>query len=145
MSLKTLPDFAGVNFHEPGALKVASLLLHKGIAVEAGIWNVGAAERLRRSGLSEHCLRFLLEPAQEPGDAHARFQRIESILTGVRGNRLLHGFEGAAWEFVELAAIRGYDTRIGFEDTLVLPDGTWARDNAELVAAARRIVVQQKV
>lgn len=34
--------------------------------------------------------------------------------------------------FIELAAKRGYDTRIGLEDTLVLPDGTRARDNAEL-------------
>jgi hypothetical protein len=44
-------------------VKVARLLLGKLVAVEAGIWNVGAAERLRRSGLSEHCLRLLLEPA----------------------------------------------------------------------------------
>src|SRR5262249_55852151 len=52
---EVLPDFAGVNFHEPGALEVARLLLRKGVAVEAGIWNVPAAERLHRSGLSEHC------------------------------------------------------------------------------------------
>jgi hypothetical protein len=44
-------------------VKVARLLLGKLVAVEAGTWNVGAAERLRRSGLSEHCLRLLLEPA----------------------------------------------------------------------------------
>jgi uncharacterized protein (DUF849 family) len=139
-----LPDFAGVNFYEPGAVKVARLLLGKGIAVEAGIWNVGAAQRLRRSGLSEHCLRLLLEPAQEPGDPHARLRRIDSALAGVQGQRLLHGFDAMAWVFIELAAMRGYDTRVGLEDTLVLPDGTCARDNAELVAAARRILVQQK-
>ena len=40
----------------------------------------------------------------------------------MRGQRLLHGFEAAAWVFIELAAKRGYDTRIGLEDTLVLPD-----------------------
>jgi len=51
----------------------------------------------------------------------------------------------AAWAFIELAARRGcYDTRVGLEDTLVLPDGTRARDNAELVAAARCIVDRQK-
>ena len=33
---EVLPDFAGVNFHEPGALKVARLLLREGVAVEAG-------------------------------------------------------------------------------------------------------------
>jgi uncharacterized protein (DUF849 family) len=141
---EVLPDFAGVNFHEPGALEVARLLLRKGIAVEAGIWNVPAAERLRRSGSSEHCVRLLLEPAQESGDPHARFHSIEAALADVQVQRLLHGFEAAVWVFIELAGRRGYDTRVGLEDTLVLPDGTRARDNAELVAAARRIVGQQK-
>jgi hypothetical protein len=126
------------------AVKVARLLLRTGVAVEAGIWNVPAAERLRRCGLSEHCLRLLLEPAQESGDPHARFHDIEAALAGVQSQRLLHGFEAATWVFIELAAKRGYDTRVGLEDTLVLPDGTCARDNAELVAAARRIVAQQK-
>jgi len=32
----------------------------------------------------------------------------------------------------------GYDTRIGLEDTLTLPDGQLAKDNAELVACAVR-------
>ncbi|MGN6634958.1 MAG: 3-keto-5-aminohexanoate cleavage protein [Oryzihumus sp.] len=32
---------------------------------------------------------------------------------------------------------RGLDTRVGLEDTLRLPDGTPAPDNAALVAAAR--------
>jgi uncharacterized protein (DUF849 family) len=140
-----LPDFAGVNFHEPGAVKVARLLLGKGVAVEAGIWNLGAAVRLRRSGLSEHCLRLLLEPAQQPGDPNARLRRIDSALAGVRGQRLLHGFNAVVWVFVEAAAKRGYDTRIGLEDTLLLPDGSCARDNAELVGAARRILMQQKL
>ena len=141
---EVLPDFAGVNFHEPGAVKVARLLLRKGVAVEAGIWNVPAAECLRQCGLLEHCLRLLLEPAQESGDPHARFRDIEAALAGVQSQRLLHGFEAAAWVFIELAAKRGYDTRVGLEDTLELPDGTCARDNAELVAAARRIVDHQK-
>jgi uncharacterized protein (DUF849 family) len=141
---EVLPDFASVNFHEPGALEVARLLLRKCVAVEAGIWNVPAAERLRRSGLSKRCLRLLLEPAQESGDPYARFHGIEAALAGVQVQRLLHGFEAAVWPFIELAARRGYDTRVGLEDTLVLPDGTRARDNAELVTAARRIVGQQK-
>jgi uncharacterized protein (DUF849 family) len=35
------------------------------------------------------------------------------------------------------AQASGYDVRIGLEDTLVLPSGHEARDNAELVLAAR--------
>jgi uncharacterized protein (DUF849 family) len=38
------------------------------------------------------------------------------------------------------AADLGFATRIGLEDTLVLPDGTEAPDNAALVAAAREIL-----
>jgi uncharacterized protein (DUF849 family) len=139
-----LPDFAGINFHEPGALEVARLLLSKGVAVEAGIWDVPAAERLRRSGLLDRCLRILLEPAQEPSDPHTRLEGIEAALADTDVPRLLHGFNDAAWEFIRLAAQRGYDTRIGLEDTLFLPDGTRARDNVELVATARRIVGQRE-
>jgi uncharacterized protein (DUF849 family) len=95
-----LPDFAGVNFHEAGAVKIARLLLDKGVGVEAGIWNVDAAERLRRSGLSEHCLRLLLEPAQEPGDPLARLRRIHSTLVGVQGQRLLRLVFFPSWKIL---------------------------------------------
>jgi uncharacterized protein (DUF849 family) len=142
---RILPDFAGVNFHEPGALQVAGLLLGKGIAIEAGIWNVPAAECLRQSGWSDRCLRILLEPAQEAGDPHVRLQGIEATLAGVAAPRLLHGFEAATWAFIELAAQRGYDTRVGLEDTLVLPDGTRAHDNAELVTAARHLIGERQI
>jgi uncharacterized protein (DUF849 family) len=39
-----------------------------------------------------------------------------------------------------MAAKRHYDTRIGFEDTLKLPDGSTASGNAELVRAALQLV-----
>jgi len=32
---------------------------------------------------------------------------------------------------------KGYDIRVGFEDTLLFPDGAQARTNAELVLEAR--------
>jgi uncharacterized protein (DUF849 family) len=35
-----------------------------------------------------------------------------------------------------VALRRGYDARIGLEDTLELPDGRLARDNAQMVAVA---------
>ncbi len=38
------------------------------------------------------------------------------------------------------AFARGYDTRIGLEDTLTLPDGRQAADNAALVRVAMDIV-----
>ena len=76
------------------------------------------------SGLADECLRMLLEPAEEPGDPGLNLARIEAALDCVSCPRLLHGLEASAWEFVKLAAERGYDTRTGFEDTLTLPDGS---------------------
>jgi uncharacterized protein (DUF849 family) len=39
---------------------------------------------------------------------------------------------------IDRAIARGRDVRIGLEDTTVLPDGSTARDNADLVAEAAR-------
>ena len=68
------------------------------------------------------------------------FTQIEATLGQVPASRLLHGLDASAWEFVALAATRGYDTRTGLEDTLRLPDGSIATNNAALVAAALRVV-----
>lgn len=50
---------------------------------------------------------------------------------------LLHGEERAAWPVLGLAIERGYQVRIGLEDTLETPDGMRAADNAELVRIVR--------
>lgn len=141
---EVLPDFASVNLHEEGALQLARLLLDRGVGVEAGVWTTRDAQLLVGSGLAGECLRVLIEPAQQPGDASGELASIEAVLDRVHLPRLLHGYESSAWEFVRLAAERGYDTRIGFEDTLALPDGSPAASNAALVAAARRIVAQAR-
>jgi uncharacterized protein (DUF849 family) len=140
-----LPDFAGVNFHESEAVKIAGLLLDRGVGVEAGIWNVEAANIFLQSGLSNRCLRILVEPAQEPGNAEERMKEIESALRGIECSRLLHGFETSTWSFIALASSLGYDTRVGFEDTLTLPDGSPARDNGELISAALDIIPSRRL
>jgi uncharacterized protein (DUF849 family) len=137
-----LPDFAGVNFHEPGAEQTCQLLLKKGVQFEAGIWNGEGARLFRRSGLADQCLRILIEPAQEAGDTKGRMHEIEMVLHDVPGSRLLHGFGASSWELVALAGRLGYDTRVGFEDTITLPDGTLAKNNGELVAAARQLATE---
>ena len=134
-----LPDFASVNLHEAGAREVIQLLLEKGVGVEAGVWNAGAAETLVTSGLAERCLRVLLEPHEDDlAAARANLAAIEAELdrADVRRRRLLHGTGAGAWGILGDAITRGYDTRVGLEDTLALPDGTQAPDNAALVAAA---------
>ena len=135
-----LPDFASVNLHEAGAIDVIRLLLDKGVGVEAGVWNAPAAAALLKSGLAADCLRVLLEPAEASCSARANLDQIEQVLEGVETPRLLHGLGRYAWYFVELAVKRHYDTRVGFEDTLRLPDGSRAASNAQLVTAARQII-----
>jgi uncharacterized protein (DUF849 family) len=140
---EVLPDFAAVNLHEAGAPTVMRCLLDRVVAVEAGIWNAPAAQTLVDSGLAEHCLRILIEPAEGSCGwfgARINLPQIELALEGIDRPRLLHGLGPTSWYFVELAAKRCYDTRVGFEDTLTLPDGTRAKSNADLIATARRIM-----
>jgi uncharacterized protein (DUF849 family) len=135
------PDYASVNFDEPGADRLATLLLSRGTGIEVGLSKAVAAERLVRSGLAPRCLRVLIEPqAQQIDVALGAIAEIEAALdaAAVRLPRLLHGIDHTAWPLITVAATRGYDTRIGFEDTLTLPDGSVATSNAALVAAARR-------
>jgi uncharacterized protein (DUF849 family) len=134
-----VPDYASVNFEEPGAVEIAEELLELGVAVEAGLSGVAAAEWLVRSGLEDRCLRVLLEPQQqEPSAALETVAVIERTL-GARAQapRLLHGVDPTAWPLLREAVRRGYDVRIGLEDTLRLPGGEIAGDNLELIRAAK--------
>lgn len=133
------PDFASVNLHEAGAEGVMEALLARGTQVEAGLWTQGDARRLQAFGGVSY-LRLLLEPREtEVRAAGATVRALEDALEGVdlTSPRLLHGTGAAAWAVFDLAATRGYDSRIGLEDTLYLPTGALAADNAALVAAAR--------
>jgi uncharacterized protein (DUF849 family) len=56
--------------------------------------------------------------------------------TGTEAPLLLHGLGSSAWPALRAAGRLGLDTRVGLEDVLTLPDGSPARDNADLVAAA---------
>ena len=136
-----LPDFASVNLSEEGAAELAALLLAKGVGVEAGVWSVADAERLGEAGLAGRCTRILIELVRERtvDEALAAAAAIERTLDVVDtvSPRLLHGAGETAWPLLDYAITRGYDVRIGLEDTFTLPDGRPARDNAELVAEAR--------
>ncbi len=138
-----LPDYASVNFHEEGAVALAQLLRSRGVGIEAGVGNRQAAECLADSGLRAQCLRILLEPSEQEADIALRMvAQLEAILdrAAVRLPRLLHGIDATAWRLIAEAVARSYDTRVGLEDTLALPDGRVAPGNAALVAAARREV-----
>jgi uncharacterized protein (DUF849 family) len=134
-----LPDFVSINFDEEGAAELASHFLESNVALEAGVANPFAGEQLVRSGLGNRCLRIMFEPREEiAAEAMATVARTEAVLdaAAVRAPRLLHGVNATAWPLMDAAGARGYAARIGFEDTLTLPDGKVARGNGELVRAA---------
>jgi uncharacterized protein (DUF849 family) len=141
---EVLPDFASVNFSEDGAAELARLLLARGVDVEAGLSYAADAEVFLASGLAASCIRVLIEPQeQEMARAAETVNAIEKVLeTRTQEARLppllLHGTEATAWPMLDEAIARGHDVRIGLEDTLVMPDGRMAKDNAELVTEAVR-------
>ena len=51
-----------------------------------------------------------------------------------------HGYGIACWAVNRRGLDRGHGIRTGLEDITLLPDGTQARDNADLVAAAVRLI-----
>lgn len=134
-----LPDFASVNFDEPGVAELCHALLARGIGVEAGLSHATQVPLLRQFKLAKHCLRILIEPAEEENEAALATAR--AIIQALDAEyitlpRLLHGGEATTWPLLETALHLGYQTRIGLEDTLKRPDGSQAQGNAELVALA---------
>jgi uncharacterized protein (DUF849 family) len=133
------PAFASVNLHEDGAVDVMRGLLRAGIGVEAGVWTVEDADALAATGLGDRLLRVLVEPMDGDGEAAThRARAIEERLAGhgISAPRVHHGEGPATWAVLEQAVHLGHGIRIGLEDTLVLPDGTRASSNADLVRAA---------
>jgi uncharacterized protein (DUF849 family) len=135
-----LPDACSVNVGEPGWRELVKLLAARGVGVEAGIWSHDEAVEFAASGLEDRCLRALVEPQdREPGAALVTAAAIDGVLgeVGIGLPRLHHGYDAATWMVLDAAVPAGRDIRIGFEDTLTLPGGAPARDNAALVAAVR--------
>jgi uncharacterized protein (DUF849 family) len=136
-----LPDFASVNWHEPGSDELAGDLIDRGVGVEAGLWTPDAIRAWLAWPDHGRCLRVLLEVMEEQATAVASAGRLIEALGPHPGVPvLLHGEGAAAWPVLREAGRRGLDARIGLEDTLVLPDGRPAPDNAALVTAARHLL-----
>jgi uncharacterized protein (DUF849 family) len=125
------PDFVSVNVFELGWAGVVRAALHAGVGVEAGLATPRDAEELERSPFAHQVLRALVEV--EGGAPEAR-AIAELIPAGVA--QLWHGYGERTWKVLAAAAAAGHDVRVGLEDVLVLPDGSVAASNAELVAAA---------
>jgi uncharacterized protein (DUF849 family) len=120
------PDFVSVNLSELG---------WAGIAVEAGLATAAEAQALADSPFVHQVLRALVEVGGGAEEARA----IAQLVPGGTA-QLWHGYGGRTWEVLGAAAAAGVDVRVGLEDVVVLPDGTLAANNAELVAAAVTLV-----
>ena len=130
-SWRSTPDFVSVNVGELGWGGIVRAALAAGIGVEAGLGAPGDAEEFARSPFVHRVLRALVEVDDGAEEARATAQLIPE---GVP--QLWHGFDGRTWGVLSAATAARVDVRIGLEDTLVLPDGRVATDNAELVGAA---------
>jgi uncharacterized protein (DUF849 family) len=62
------------------------------------------------------------------------------LSAGITLEQVHHGYGIACWAVIRRALERGHGIRTGLEDITVLPDGKQARDNADLVAAAARLI-----
>ncbi|MFT3973434.1 MAG: 3-keto-5-aminohexanoate cleavage protein [Amaricoccus sp.] len=145
-SWTVLPDYVSVNVHEPEAEAIVGLMQARGVGIEAGVWTEAAARRFVSGRMPRYCLRVLVEMTAE--DAQTAAEEAEAILdvlaaAGVKLPVLLHGDDACTWPMVEMAAERGLATRVGFEDSCVLPGGVLAASNAAMVAAAARILAER--
>ncbi|MGW0516429.1 3-keto-5-aminohexanoate cleavage protein [Crossiella sp. NPDC003009] len=136
------PDVASVNVHEPGWLSVCAALHRAGVGIELGVFTTKASAILRAEGVPAGTVRVLAEVQEtNPDRAQAAATDLLAALDFLPPDLpiLLHGEEGGAWPVLAEAVRLGLHRRIGLEDTLVLPDGTPAPDNAALVRAAQAL------
>jgi len=136
-------DCATVNLSEDGFDQVIAAMMEVGIGVDVGLWAPVEMARLVASGVLPEVRRVSIElDAGEPyflqGEPLQLAQQLNDALdaAGSTCPRLTHGMNDWTWPLVRDAFKRGHDTRVGFEDSTLLPDGTIADSNADLVRAA---------
>jgi uncharacterized protein (DUF849 family) len=142
---RVLPDHVSVNLIEEDAPEIIAIALEKGIGVEAGLWSKRDAERFVTLPDARRCLRVLIEINEQ--DVVAGREAAHDIIAVLdRSNlhlpRLLHGCDVTKWPLYREALRLKLDARIGFEDGGVLPSGQRAENNAELIRAARALLVE---
>ena len=135
-----LPDFASLNWHEPGSPELAEVLLGKGLGVEIGLFHSEAVASWATSPMVQHCMRVMIELQGDEDVAVADAMLEQVAAAGSPAPVLLHGLDESCWPLLQHAGVCGVQTRIGMEDTLKLPDGSVTPDNAALVAAAVRLL-----
>jgi len=138
-----MPDLVTANQGEPGIVELCELLLSRGVGIEAGLLSVEDARAFVRSGLAGRCRRVLVEPLDEDTDTavkHAAKMEDIVVSAGITLEQVHHGYGIACWAVNRRGLERGHGIRTGLEDITLLPDGKPARDNADLVAVAARLI-----
>jgi uncharacterized protein (DUF849 family) len=141
-----MPDLVTANQGEPGIVELCELLLSRAVGVEAGLLSIADARAFVLSGLAGKCRRVLIEPLDaDPEVAVQHAAEMEDIVVsaGITLQQVHHGYGIACWAVNRRGLERGHGIRTGLEDTTLLPDGEQARDNADLVAVAARLIRAQ--
>jgi len=140
-----LPELVTANQGEEGILDLCALLVERGVGIEAGLLSVDDAHAFVASGIAGQCVRAMVEPlGEDPDMAVAEAEAIENVLAiaGIGLEQVHHGDGLASWAVNRRGAALGHGIRTGLEDTAVLPDGSPAPGNGELVAAAAAILAE---
>jgi uncharacterized protein (DUF849 family) len=138
-----LPELVTANQGESGIVALCHALLERGVGIEAGLLELADAHAFVASGLAPRCTRVLMEPLDaDPDAAVAHAAAMDEVVTsaGIELEQVQHGDGLASWAVTERALARGHGTRAGIEDCPLLPNGSRARDNAELVAHAAQLI-----
>jgi uncharacterized protein (DUF849 family) len=138
-----MPDLVTANQGEPGIVELCELLLSRAVGIEAGLLSVDDARAFVLSGLAGRCRRVLVEPLDADPDAavqHAAKMEEIVVSAGIMLEQVHHGYGIACWAVNRRGLERGHGIRTGLEDVTLLPDGKQARNNADLVAAAARLI-----
>ena len=136
-------DCATVNLSEDGFTDVMNAMLEIGVGIDVGLWDLSEVRAFEESGLIDQVMRISIEldpgepyfPEGRPAEVAATVNDALDAI-GSRCPRLTHGMGEWTWPLVEDAFRRRHDTRVGFEDSTLLPDGTIAASNTDLVRAA---------
>lgn len=134
-----LPDLVSANQGEAGIAELVDVLFSRNVGIEAGLLCLEDARRFIRNGIAYRCVRVLVEPLDEaPHDAVLHAEAMENLLADHRIalEQVHHGDGLALWSVDRRAIRRGHGIRTGLEDTPVMPDGSLASGNEQLVLAA---------
>ena len=138
-----LPDLVTVNQGEAGIVELSEWLLSRGVEIEAGLLSTADARKFAGSPLRDRCRRVLIEPL-DPDLAIALQDaaEMEAIILegGISLPQVHHGYDGSCWAVNERALARRHGIRTGLEDVAVLPDGSLATSNAQLVETALAMI-----